>query len=519
MVLVPVVQFPVKAFAPRDATIGAHMRTEGGRVEAERTLFAGLLDLAASAEPAAGLKAALAQLAQVTQAERGYLELYRDDTIEERRVAVSYDCSEAQEAEIRAVISRGIAASAIASGSTVHTPIALLDQRFSANDSVQRQRLEAVLCVPLPATRPGVLYLEGRRGAGPFSPDDVALAERVGRFLGPVLDRATPTSVAVGPDATTPFRSRLQLKGIVGRSPALAHIFEQVGLAAPLDITVLIAGESGTGKTQIARAIHDNSPRRTGPFVELNCAAIPDTLVEAELFGSREGAFTGARRTAGKVEAAERGTLFLDEIGELPLSAQAKLLQLLQSKQYYVLGSSQQVTANVRIIAASNAPLEALAQQKRFREDLFYRLNAFSFRMPSLKDRREDLQPLVDELLARIAFDHALPRLPPSLAFRSAIEGLEWPGNVRQLRNRLETALIRGAGEGVPQLEPRHLGLTPAQAAAPTFHEATRVFQRELLARELKATQWSTAEVAQRLDLSRSQVYNLIKAFGLVDER
>ncbi|MDP1822046.1 MAG: sigma-54-dependent Fis family transcriptional regulator [Archangium sp.] len=464
------------------------------------------------------LERIIAKLAEEISAERGYVELYRKDG---QTLTVSFRCTSEQEEEIRSVTSSGIVASAIASGKTVHTPYALLDERFGKQPSVQNQRLEAVICAPLSGLQAGVLYLEGRRGKGAFKAEHVALTEHVARFLGPVLETRAPHEVQAQADPTRPFREKLRLDALAGRSAALAKIFEQLQLVAPLDITVLLTGESGTGKTQLARAIHDNSPRRDGPFVELSCAAIPESLFEAELFGTRLGAFTGARQLDGKVDSAEGGTLFLDEVGEIPLAAQAKLLQLLQSKQFYALGSTDLLTANIRVIAASNSQLETLVAEKRFREDLFYRLNTFSVRVPSLSERREDIGPILELLVKRVAFEHSMPALPLSTSMRLACETTEWPGNVRQLRNKLEQALIRAVAESSAQIEARHLEGRPASAsdgAANTFAEATRFFQRELLRRELDASEWNVREVARRLDLTRSHVYNLIRTFGFQRE-
>ena len=465
------------------------------------------------------LERVLATLADVVSAERGYVELYRQDG---KTLEVSFKCSTEQAEEIRGVTSQGIVASAIATGQLVHTPFALLDPRFNKRDSVQNQRLEAVLCVPLGGPQAGVLYLEGARGKGPFKPAYLTLCEHVAHFLGPMLStRAPAPGTYQGDDPTRPFREKLRLDALAGRSAALARVFEQVALAAPLDITMLLTGESGTGKTQLARAIHDNSQRRDRPFVEVNCAAIPETLFESELFGTREGAFTGARALTGKVGAAEGGTLFLDEIGEIPLLVQAKLLQLLQGKQYYVLGSTELRTANIRVIAASNAPLESLVQERKFREDLYYRLNTLEVRVPSLAERPEDIVPVVEVLLKQIAHDHGLPVLPLSTSFRVACETMDWPGNVRQLRGRVEQALIRAAAERAPQLEARHLEGRPAgrdDETANTFAEATRRFQRELVRRSLDENEWNVREVARKLDLTRSHVYNLIRSFDLKRE-
>lgn len=490
------------------------------QIALERDLYLDVLRILASAEPAEPLGKILAGLVELGRAERAYLELYQDATAGDRRWSLSHGCSAEDEEQIRSVTSRGIVAAAIASGATVHTPFALLDERFSGADSVQKQRLEAVLCVPLSGGLPGVLYLEGMRGAGPFSADLVRIAENVARFIGSATHRAITGSLRDENDLTLPFRKQLRLDAIAGRSRALAEVFKQVALAAPLDVTVLITGASGTGKTQLAQAIHDNSKRRTGPFVELNCAAMPEGLIESELFGTMPSAFPGARRTIGKVEAAEGGTLFLDEIAEIPHAAQAKLLQLLQSKQYFALASPRMAKANVRVIAATNSDIEQQVADKRFREDLFYRLNVFTIHMPSLAERREDLGCLVDQLLSRLSAEHGLPHLRASPGFYAVSEAADWPGNVRQLRHRLEGALIRACAEGASYLEPRHLSETSrACEDSPTsFHEATRLFQRDLLRRELDTAGWNVSEVARRLDLTRSHVYNLIKAFGLTRE-
>ena len=486
-----------------------------GRAPVERDLYQKLLELGGSAEPKALVGAILELLVAATEAHRGYLELYpaRDDF--DPRWTISHGCSAHDELEIRTTTSRGIVVAALSAGATLHVPYASLDVRFMAMPSVRDQRLEAVLCIPLGAPGGGVLYLEGRRGAGPFSDDDVRLAENVARFLWPSLERLARAAQTHDHDPTRPFRRRLRLDGIAGHSQALARVFEQVEPYAALDVTLLITGPTGTGKTQIAHAIHANSPRRNGPFIEVNCSALPENLIESELFGTMPGAFTGARRVPGKVEAADGGTLFLDEIVEIPFTAQGKLLQLLQSRQYHALASNKLTTANIRLIAATNANLEAMVAERRFRDDLYFRINVVSIRLPSLAERPEDIAVLVDELLAQVAIDHRLAPLPASEQLRRAMESRDWPGNIRQLRSVVEGALIRASAEGSPQVELRHLPEATPQSRYTTFHEATRAYQRELLRRELAAQNWNVAAVAAQLDLTRSHVYNLIKQLGL----
>jgi len=495
------------------------------KLQRERDLYLRLLSLGRQKELEPFLREALELIVEVSAVHQGYLELHDDDEsgTEVPRWCIAHGLSPEEIEGVRKVISRGIIAEALATGQTVVTPSALLDPRFSGRDSVRLGKIEAVLCAPIgegPAR--GVLYLQGGANSGLFSDEARACAETFACHLAPLVDRLlVQHRRQAAADPTRALRQTLRLDGVIGSSPALAQVLRQVALVAPLDVSVLLTGESGTGKSQLARVIHDNGPRAGQPFVELNCATLPETLIESELFGALPGAHsTASRRIEGKVAAAERGTLLLDEIGELTPVAQAKLLQLLQSKEYYPLGSNKPMRADVRLITATNTDLKRAVAERRFREDLFYRIQLLPVRVPTLAERRADIPELAAYFCSSACERHALPRLELSHNAIRALQSAEWPGNVRQLANAVQAAAIRAAGDGVTQIERTHLfpdtSAETADARAPlTFQEATRRFHEQLLRETLQETQWNVVETARRLDLARSHVYNLIRAFGL----
>jgi len=494
------------------------------RIERERDLYRGILKLNARADLPLFLNDALRLIVELAQAEQGYLEIFADpDTEDERRWSTAAGCSDEEVNQIRSLVSRGIIAEAIATGEIIVTPSAMLDPRFSERQSVRRSNIHAVLCAPVGKDPPvGVLYLQRRFSDGMFSDEDRACAEIFVEHLAPLahglLDRVR-TSAANDP--TRAFRARLKLEHVVGTSRALADLFRELELVAPLEVCVLLTGDTGAGKSQIARVIHANSPRASGPFVEINCAALPEPLMESELFGALPGAHsTATRKIDGKVTVARRGTLFLDEIGDLTTTAQAKLLQLLQTSEYYPLGASQPVQADVRVIAATNVDLKKAVNDKRFREDLFYRLQVLPIRVPSLAERREDIPPLARHFTEVAQRTHRLRHLELSAGSVRALSSLDWPGNIRELAHRIEAAAIRASAEAASQIEASHLGLEslPVRASeydGDTFQEGTRRYQRELVRSALEAAGWNITEAARRLDLTRGHIYNLIKTLGL----
>ena len=234
---------------------------------------------------------------------------------------------------------------------------------------------------------------------------------------------------------------------IIGRNPAMQEVYKQIGRVAPHNYPVLITGESGTGKELIARAIYQHSTRRDRPFLAINCAALPETLLESELFGHEKGAFTGAeQRRIGKFEQVNGGTIFLDEIGDMSLATQAKALRLLQQQQFERLGGNSPVTTDVRIIAATNKDLPEAVKDSSFRLDLFYRLNVYSIRLPSLRDRLDDIPRLVEHFVKQLCAEQHRPACTLSEAARKAFERHSWPGNIRELRSALSSALLQTRG-------------------------------------------------------------------------
>ena len=349
-------------------------RAELSQLRLERDLLLRLLELGSRDDLRPFLADALALVVDVTGARRGYLELHPDAAGGRPRFSIAHAFSEAEVGQVRAELSSGIIAEALATGQTISTASAVEDPRFRDQQSVQAKGIRAVLCAPVgDAPALGVLYLQERAAPGPFPERDRALAELFARHLAPLADRLlVREEVRVGVDHTRELRARLSVEGLAGTSRALAEVLRQVVVAAPVPVPVLITGESGTGKTAIARAVHESSPRARGPFVEVNCAAIPEALFESELFGAEKGAHsTATRLMEGKIDAARGGTLLLDEVGELPLLVQGKLLMFLQSRRYYRLGSNTPLEADVRVIAATNAALEDLVREKRFREHLY----------------------------------------------------------------------------------------------------------------------------------------------------
>ncbi|MCP3100871.1 sigma-54 dependent transcriptional regulator [Myxococcus sp. K15C18031901] len=305
-------------------------------------------------------------------------------------------------------------------------------------------------------------------------------------------------------------------------APSMAPVVEALRKVAPTHATVLLVGESGTGKEVAARALHQWSERSEGPFVAVNCAALTETLLESELFGHEKGAFTGAvAQRRGRIELAQGGTFFLDEVGELKAELQAKLLRVIQERRFERVGGTRTLEADVRWVAATNRDLKGMMAHGEFREDLYHRLAVFPIRLPSLRERREDLRPLSELLLRRIGEELGRPGLKLSPEASARLDEFPWPGNVRELRNALERAAILADG---PVVDARHLWLDPTSAPTPTATPATGARLPDTTLEELErmAIEQAIADeggnrkrAAQRLGIGLRTLYDKLRRYGM----
>lgn len=461
------------------------------------------------------------------------------------RVQVARNLDREKVSEAYRKFSRGIVARVLAEERTLLLGEAGDDARFGERRSVRELKLRSVLCTPLRVegrTR-GVLYLDNRFRRAAFTAADAVLLEFLAVQAGSAIEtqlvreRHEATILAFAQDreqqaaklealwddyqsacqaAPAPAVRAHDPSGLVGDSLAMRRLRAALARVAASDEPALILGESGTGKELVARAIHERSARRGGPFVAVSCAALPEALLEAELFGHSKGAFTGAdRERVGRVERAAGGTLFLDEVGELTAPAQAKLLRFLEERTFERVGETSSRAADVRVLAATNAPLEERVEEGAFREDLYYRLDVVRIEVPALRERRGDIPALVAHFLARLG-RRDVTLAPEALA---ALQARPWPGNVRELRNAVESAVV-ALGPGERALAPRHLPSPGASGAAEAgadasagwarFEAALVALVQQAAARGPQSTVWSEGHVR----LERALVAAALEATG-----
>lgn len=496
----------------------------------------------------------------LTGAERGFLILLDDKTMKVK-VARNFDNESVHKPDYK--FSRSIAEEVGKTGQAVVSASAQDDRRFDSFQSVEALKLRAILCVPFRVREKviGTLYLDHRFKKGVFTQrerdlvetfaDQAAIAIENARLfeenrrvqdeltqrrreleeLNQLLrQKAKQKEIHVGEMrsfAPTKRDFRYDYSFIIGQSPKMMSVFQLLERIIPSDVPVLISGESGTGKELIAKAIHINGARKTKPFVKENCAAIPETLLESELFGYKKGAFTGADRDKiGLFQQAHEGTIFLDEIGETSIEMQKKLLRVLQESEIRPVGAQQTIKVNVRLISASNKDLKKCVEAGTFREDLYYRLNVINIQMPPLRDRLEDIPILVEHFLHWFA-DRA--KVKEKSIDDRAMELLlryHWPGNVRELENEIQRACAIG-GEVITlddfsaDLRAGATEVEPDGAAAKdgTWRNIVKMTaqqkEREIILRALEQAQWRKSAAAKALGISRPTLDQKIRAFGL----
>ncbi len=388
--------------------------------------------------------------------------------------------------------------------------------------SSQSRNAESVLCVPLAGVEStiGVLYLIAHGAGKKFEEDHVNFVTSVAGIAAVTLENVLALESLRSENRR--LQTELDLDGaIVGESDSMRKVQEFIAKVADGDSAILIRGESGTGKELVARAIHHNSSRRGKPFVAINCAAIPEALLESELFGHEKGAFTGAIATKkGKMEVAEGGTVFLDEIGELSSPLQAKLLRVLQEREFERLGSTRTLKFDARVLTATNKDLEQAIKSREFRQDLYYRLNVVSMVIPPLRERPDDIPLLAIYFAAKYAEKCKRPLKGISSEARALLMAYSWPGNVRELENAMEHAMVLGlTDEIVPDDLPEALlEAQPMENTGVTYHDRINRLKKQLILDAVAQTKGNYTEAAKLLGLHPNYLHRLIKNLDLKEE-
>jgi Nif-specific regulatory protein len=398
------------------------------------------------------------------------------------------------------------------------------DQYLRGRDSITDLGATSLICAPVMFGERvlGLIHLYCTDPLKALDAEDLEFAVAVAKQLGTATHQITRQQSLTNENRS--LRDQLRIESeIVGDSKPIQHVEHQIARVAGTQATVLVRGESGSGKELVARAIHYSSPRKDGPFVCLNCAAISETLLESELFGHEKGAFTGAtEKMIGKFEAADRGTIFLDEIGEMSMGVQAKFLRVLEGHPFERVGGHAPVKVDVRVVAATNAPLEQALQGGKFRRDLFYRLQVVEIRVPPLRERPSDVPILAEHFLRRFIRDTGRKIRGFTKAALDKMEAYHWPGNVRELRNVVERAVALGTG---PLLDAQDVWLSSLEAGGPVpvVQEGPPPYEpvsledveKEHIRRTLQHTDWNKSQAASILGIERSTLDRKIKAYDL----
>jgi transcriptional regulator with GAF, ATPase, and Fis domain len=468
------------------------------------------------------LRAAIDNVVEIAQAERGVL--YTREAGGELRPLVARDAARKDLSELVG-ISRTIPQQVWEH----RKPIFLLDTENPKepvqSDSVSLYHLRTIMCAPLKVGEKmlGVVYVDSHAKLREYTSTDLAVFEAVANYLALTMEnvRAVQDAKVRSEERRSALeRENLQMKSalearrhLIGECAPMKSIYENLRKVAPTDATVLVLGESGTGKEAIAHVLHDLSPRSGNPFVVIDCAAIPETLLESELFGYEKGAFTGAlSQKAGKLEAAQGGTVFLDEMGELTPNLQVKLLRALEQRSITRVGGVEPIPIDLRLVAATNRNLEEMVKQGKFRQDLYFRLKVVSINLPPLRDRGDDLLLLADHFLAEAnkANDRSVKGYGAEA--RSAMKAHRWDGNIRELKHRVEQAVILTSNE---YLSKDDLNLVGVGGSFRSLETARDLFEKTYLLQALARNGNNVTHTARELDISRQHMQNLIKKHAI----
>ena len=468
------------------------------------------------------LGAIVQKIARALSADRGTLYLVDPETGELFSKAAHLP----ELKEIRLKVGQGIAGAVAATGQIVNLPTAADDRRFFREiDRKTGYRTRSVLAAPLRDRAGDVIgviqVLNAARGS--FSVDDEEYLKRLAAEAALAIEN-TSLYAQVRPRVAARSGAlqgvRYRYNNVIGESPAMQRVYDLTRKAAATSATVLLRGESGTGKELQARAIHYNSARRDGPFVKVDCATIPPTLMENELFGHERGAYTGAeRRTAGKCEMAEGGTLFIDELGELPVGIQAKLLRFLQDREFERIGGTRTFTADARVVAATHRDLEAMVGRGEFREDLYYRVKVVQLCLPPLRERgAADVERLAAHFLSQFGRKHGKPKVVFSTGALARLTAYRWPGNIRELENCVESAVVMcdAAEIGADQLSLPHGSSAHRELKAPSDWSPRTLIEveREHVLRSVAAAEGNRSRAAALLGIGRNTLLRKLKEYG-----
>jgi transcriptional regulator with GAF, ATPase, and Fis domain len=453
----------------------------------------------------------LGMIFDVIPAERGAILLTQDDAME-TLAQIAWDRVSGPDHAVH--VSRTLARRVI------DERVAILDNEANSPSScVAHKPARSLLCVPLvAANRPfGIVYLDSSNPLAPFTQEDLQLLAAIAGLAAVGIENARQFE-RLG-NENQRLRAEISLQhDMVGQSPRMQQVYRFIEKVAPTDSTVLIHGESGTGKELAARAIHKNSARRDQPFVALNCAALAETLLESELFGHEKGAFTNAIcQKKGLLEVAEGGSVFLDEIGELSLTLQAKLLRVLQEREFVRVGGTRAIKIDVRFLAATNKDLQKAVREEKFRADLFHRLNVISFALPALREHPEDIPLLAEYFAAGHAkkCNRVVKGISPEA--RASLLQYDWPGNIRELENAMERAVVVGSSDFIlpEDLPEAFLESVPSPDAFGNYHETVRNLKKQLILNAFEQAGGSVTEAAKLLGVNPNYLHRLIRNLDL----